>query len=86
MTTQERAMKIESNRRKYGLSAQEIKAIRVPKASVTKSGQSDPVLTLEQIFHPKSNFSIIEKINHLENLKQAIVRKVKRMDARRLQN
>ena len=34
------------------------------------------ILNLNQIFQPKSNFSTVEKIHHLENLKKAILNKL----------
>jgi len=52
-------MKIKANKKRYGLRLEEIKALRLPKVA-KKHSKGEVVLTVDQIFHPKSNFSILE--------------------------
>ena len=73
---------------------EEIKALKLPKsvaAGRKKGGSGGLVLTIEQIFNAKSNFSVVEKIMHLERLSSALSNKLKiieqmqrRKEARRL--
>ena len=70
MTMSEREYKIAQNKAKYGLTQGEINRLYLPKAKKILNG--DQVLSLDQIFHPKSNFSTLEKIHHLENLRGAL--------------
>lgn len=71
----ERNQRIAINKKKYGLSRQFIKTLKLPKSQhsghkPSKHGIKGAglVLTIEQIFHAKSNFSCVEKIQHLERL------------------
>lgn len=81
MTMAEREQKIAQNKEKYGLMEAEIEELRLPKKKHLsgKSG-SELVLTLDQIFHPKSNFSTLEKIHHLHNLRDALHAKLERVE------
>lgn len=51
-----------------------IKQLKLPKPVTSK--KQGVVLSIDQIFHAKSNFSIVEKLNHLEVLKQALESKL----------
>ena len=77
LTQEEREKKIKQNKITYGLSMEEIRNLRLPKSNKTGSKRGDTVLTLDQIFHPKSNFSIMEKLHHLTNLGQAARHKLR---------
>jgi ABC-type antimicrobial peptide transport system ATPase subunit len=70
LTAEEREQKIKQNKKKYGLRPEVIRSLKLPQARKTQ--KSEVVLTVEQIFHPKSNFSKIEKLHHLSNLRAAI--------------
>lgn len=62
-TANERDARIKLNRQKYGLTMAEIKALKLPKsvaAGRKKGGSGGIVLTVEQIFNAKSNFSVVE--------------------------
>ena len=54
----------------------EIKQLRLP-TTVTK--KKEVILTTEQIFNPKSNFSVVEKLQHLEVLRNALEAKLKKI-------
>lgn len=58
-------MRIESNKEKYGLSKEYVRSLRIPKLLSMKIDQH---LNIKQILDEKNNFSISEKIEHLENL------------------
>ena len=75
LTAQNREMRIKENNQKYGLTSHEIKALKLPKPASKQT-----FLTIEQIFHPKSNFSIVEKLVELEKLRDGISKKLKRLD------
>ena len=81
MTSAERAKRISQNKAKYGLSQPEIDTLELPKGKKHLSGKSssEPVLLIQQIMNPKSNFSTVEKIHHLENLKEALNDKLGRV-------
>ncbi len=66
-TRDERKLQIENNRKKYGLSIEEIKSIKVPKFI---SANSMDLLTLEEIETDK--FSTVEIIKHLAELQKEI--------------
>lgn len=59
MTAKERERRIKLNNTKYGLTKSEIRETKMPKAENRKK---EVVLTLEQIFNLKSNFSVVEKL------------------------
>lgn len=75
MTAEDREKKIKENKYKYGLKADEIRKLRIPKNRESRRG-GEVALQIDQIFHPKSNFSIVEKLNHLHVLRAAILRKL----------
>ena len=77
MTAEEREKKIKENMQKFGLKPDEIRKLRIPKNRESRRG-GQVALQLDQIFHPKSNFSIVEKLNHLHILRMAILRKLER--------
>lgn len=76
MTILQRQQKIEENKKKYGLRQEEIKKLKKPIGFSKNNKKRIVVLNLNQIFQPKSNFSTVEKIYHLENLKKAILNKL----------
>ena len=65
LTLESKKLRIESNKKKYGLSKEYVKSLRIPKLLSMKIDQH---LTIKQILDEKNNFSISEKIEHLENL------------------
>jgi len=88
LTAKERDQRIKLNKQKYGLPLAEIKGLKIPKTSVVKGGKSGGagglVLTIEQIFNAKSNFSVVEKIQHLERLQVALSHKLRIIEKRKL--
>uniref|UniRef100_A0A7S3CPK8 Uncharacterized protein n=1 Tax=Strombidium rassoulzadegani TaxID=1082188 RepID=A0A7S3CPK8_9SPIT len=78
MTAPEREIKIGQNQEKYGLLKGEIEAINLDKFK-QRMNDKNVVLTIKQIFHPKSNFSVIEKIHHLKNLSRAALKKARKI-------
>jgi hypothetical protein len=78
MTTEDRETRLKHNRKQYGLSPDDIRLLKVPVPKKLKAND-EVVLTVDQIFHPKSNFSKIEKIHHLENLRNAIQSKLSKI-------
>jgi hypothetical protein len=50
------------NKMKYGVAVPEIKSMKLPKPAGVKK---EVILTIEQIFNAKSNFSVVEKLCHL---------------------
>jgi hypothetical protein len=63
-TKEERKLRIEENRAKYGLTKEEVKAIKLPR------WRTEGFLTLDEIETDK--LSTLEKLIHLENLKKEI--------------
>lgn len=63
LTREEKQGLIELNRKRYGLSAEAIQAIRLPAASYLVE-----IYDINKITNPKSKLSIVEKINHLIKL------------------
>lgn len=85
-TASERDARIKLNKQKYGLSNAEIKAFKMPKTAGTGKGQREQggiLLTMDQIFNPKSHFSVVEKIQHLERLQGALFVKVRAIEKTR---
>ena len=77
MSVDERRIRILQNKEKYGLTAKEIARIKLPGNYQERSNKKRiVVLNLEQIMSVKSNFSIVEKLTHLQNLKRAIIAKI----------
>ena len=76
LTAKEREKRIKLNKQKYGLSQVEIKAMKLPKPV---DARMDVILTIDQIFNAKSNFSVIEKLHHLDTLKTALETKLKKI-------
>mmetsp|Transcript_9174 Transcript_9174/g.12502 ORF Transcript_9174/g.12502 Transcript_9174/m.12502 type:complete len:101 (+) Transcript_9174:349-651(+) len=68
--------KREANKKAFGLSANFVNNLRLPKAQ-TKEWLK--VLTFEQIMRQASNFSVIEKIHHLRILEEALERKLNKI-------
>ena len=54
------------NKKKYGLPPVQIRSITIPKTSQT----TYDCLDFEKIYSAHNNFSLIEKIHHLERLKE----------------
>ena len=74
-TKQEIHRKREANKKKYGLSADFVRELQLPK---TQTKEWLKVLTLDQIFKESSNFSCMEKLTHLEVLLEALERKLQK--------
>lgn len=68
--------KRELNKAKYGLSTTVVTGLQLPK---TQTKEWLKVLTLEQILRNSSNFSVTEKIVHLNVLKEALERKLQKV-------
>jgi hypothetical protein len=68
--------KRELNKAKYGLSTTVVAGLQLPK---TQTKEWLKVLTLEQILRNSSNFSVTEKIVHLNVLKEALERKLQKV-------
>ena len=68
--------KRELNKAKYGLSTNVVASLQLPK---TQTKEWLKVLTLEQILRNSSNFSVSEKIVHLNVLKEALERKLQKV-------
>ncbi len=65
LTMESKKLRIESNKEKYGLSKEYVNSLKIPKLLSIKI---DHHLTIKQILDEKNNFSICEKIEHLEEL------------------
>lgn len=87
-TAIERDSRIKLNKLKYGLKMDEIKALKLPKShsanGKAKGGKDSLILSIDQIFSAKSNFSVLEKIQHLERLTGALQTKLSAIERVRL--
>ena len=81
MTQLEKEKRLVANKKKYGLDAAFVRALKLPK---TTSVKRKPVLTMEQILSEKSNFTVVEKLSHLEALKRALELKLLRIARKKL--
>ena len=70
-------MRIRENMKRYGLSNDDIKKLKLPKPASRVT-----FLTIEQIFHPKSNFSIVEQVVELEKLRDGISKKLHKINSK----
>ena len=68
------------NKQKYGLDSTYTKSLRLPKPQTSKR---EVVLSVDQIFNAKSNFTVVEKLTRLESLKHALERKIIRIARKR---
>lgn len=64
------------NQRRFGLSQVFVAGLNLPRVKVREWLK---VLTYEQIMNGRSNFSTAEKIHHLQTLKTALDRKLKKI-------
>ena len=48
--------------------------------------KKEVILTIEQIFHAKSNFSVVEKLHQLEFLKNALQDKLRKIEKAKAMN
>lgn len=66
----------------------EIKSLKLPKSlsanGKAKGGKDSLILSIDQIFSAKSNFSVLEKIQHLERLTGALQTKLSAIERVRL--
>jgi hypothetical protein len=85
LTSEEKDRRIKFNQAKYALTKDEIAALRLPvnKSKHSHNTKQENILTLDQIFHPKSNFSIVEKLHHLHNLRKSAIKKYVRIQHRK---
>jgi hypothetical protein len=74
MTLDQRKIRIEHNKSKYGLDIAYIRSLKIPKLLSHSIGHH---LTIRQIKDEKNNFSIVEKINQLNNLMKCMKKKLK---------
>lgn len=72
---EERKLKIEENKAKYGVSMDVVKSIKLPKRNKSKFKE---VIMLDEIVSEK--FSTIEKLNHLGKLKELVNYKLELID------
>ena len=70
---EQRKFRIEQNISKFGLTSQFIKSLKIPKLLSHSIGYH---LTIKQIKEEKNNFSIVEKINQLNNLIKCMKNKI----------
>jgi hypothetical protein len=73
LTLEQRKIKIQQNKVKYGLNASYIRSLKIPKLLSQSIGH---FLTIKQILDDKNNFSIVEKINQLKNLIKCMKKKI----------
>lgn len=78
-TKKEINLKRERNKQKYGLGAEFVSKLQLPK---TQTKEWLKVLTLEQIYAKNVNFSTTEKLNHLGILQEALQRKLQKVTLR----
>jgi hypothetical protein len=64
------------NKKKYGLSQTMVANLQLPK---TQTKEWLKVLSLEQILRSSSNFSVTEKLVHLNVLREALERKLQKV-------
>jgi hypothetical protein len=74
MTLEQRKIRIDQNKVKYGLDISFIRSLKIPKLLSHSIGHH---LTIRQIKDEKNNFSIVEKINQLNNLIKCMKKKQK---------
>lgn len=74
MTLDQRKIRIDNNKAKYGLEIGFIRSLKIPKLLSHSIGHH---LTIRQIKDDKNNFSIVEKINQLNNLVKCMKKKIK---------
>lgn len=67
----------EQNKKKFGLSHRFTSSLTLPKA---RTKEWLKVLTIEQIFKRKSNFSVGEKLHFLSILQNALEKKLKTLE------
>lgn len=71
VTPAEKLERIEENRRMYGLSQEYIDYIKLPKAHNVK------IYDIDKIIYSKKKLSALEKIDHLQDMKEALMDKMK---------
>ncbi len=74
LTLEQRKLRIQQNRQKFGLSQSYIKSLKLPKLLSHSIGH---FLTIKQIKDEKNNLSIIDKINQLSNLVKCMKKKIR---------
>ncbi|CDW84997.1 UNKNOWN [Stylonychia lemnae] len=80
LTQLEKEKRLKLNKQKYGLELTYIKSLRLPKPVNNKK---EVVLSIDQIFNAKSNFSVVEKLKHLEGLKISLEHKLYQIEKKR---
>lgn len=77
LTLEQRKLKIEKNKERYGLPADYVKKLKIPKLLSQSIGH---YLTLKQIGDPKNNLTIVEKIEQLKRLIKSMTNKLRIID------
>ena len=83
MTAEERELRIKQNQEKYGLSQKEINEIKLQANKKYFNITNAELLKIDQIINPKNNFSTIEKLVHLHNLRLAALKKLEMIRSER---
>ena len=71
LTPAEKRALIEQNRRRYGLTAEQVAAIKLPRTEHLLE-----IYSIQKITNSKSKLSCVEKINHLKKLERALIDKL----------
>ena len=79
LTPKEKQVLIAKNRERYGLSEEEVAAIRLPSASYLVE-----IYSVSKITNSKSRMSTVEKINHLIKLELALLNKLDMIKHKRI--
>eukprot|EP00347_Sterkiella_histriomuscorum_P015500 403356794 len=83
LTQPEKEKRLRLNKQKYGLDLAFIKTLRLPKPESATGGKREAILSMDQIFAQKSHFTVVEKLKHLEALKNALCSKLGKIERRR---
>ena len=70
LTRQERQVLIEQNRKRYGLTEEQIEEIKLPPPCHVE------IYDMQKIINAKSKLSVVEKINHFLKLQEALISKL----------
>ena len=79
LTPQEKKTLQEENRVKYGISEEQLKAIKLPAPCHLVQ-----VYDIEKIMHPRTKLTTLEKIHHLIKLREALLSKLEMIRSKKL--
>lgn len=71
LTPAEKRALIEQNRKRYGLTQEQVEAIKLPRTEHLLE-----IYSIQKITNSKSKLSCVEKINHLKKLERALIDKL----------